>query len=105
MKKLSLILGLCLLFFVLQAQTQTFVYSKTGEKVVLEKNDNIQYIHFVPNVDAKNKENLLSLLKGFTTFVDMVTPEIYRCDLSGKQVSNFTNMIKNSDIDRILKKL
>ena len=46
MKKISLILGLCLLFFVLQAQTQTFVYSKTGEKVVLEKNDNIRYVHF-----------------------------------------------------------
>ena len=40
MKKLSLFLGICLAFFMLQAQTQTFVYSQEGEKVVFEKNYN-----------------------------------------------------------------
>jgi len=46
MKKLLLLFGICLALFMLRAQTQTFVYSLEGEKVVLEKNDNIQYVHF-----------------------------------------------------------
>jgi len=47
MKKLLLLFGFCLaLLFMLRAQTQTFVYSLEGEKVVLEKNDNISVCAF-----------------------------------------------------------
>jgi len=52
MKKLSLFLGLCLAFYMLQAQTQTFVYTENGEKIVFERNDNIRYVHFAPNVNV-----------------------------------------------------
>ena len=75
MKKLLLLFGICLALFMLRAQTQTFVYSTNGEKILFERNDNIKYVHFKPNADTKGKENALNLLRGFTTLVDMVTPD------------------------------
>ena len=55
MKKLLLLFGICLTLFMLRAQTQTFIYSLEGEQILFERNDTIQYIHFVPNIDAKKK--------------------------------------------------
>lgn len=85
-------------FFMLQAQNQTFVYAINGEKILLEQNDNIKYVHFVPNSDAKSIESAVNELSAFTSQVVMITPEIYRCDLSGKSVANFNNKIENLDI-------
>jgi len=95
MKKLLHLIALCLLFSILQAQNQTFVYSTNGEKILFERNNNIKYVHFVPNADAKGKETVLNVFRGFTTVVDMVTPGIYRCELAGKNRENFTNVIEN----------
>ena len=98
MKKLLHLLALCLLLPLLQAQTHSFVYSLEGEKILFERNDHIQYVHFKPNADTKGKEDVLNVLRGFTSLVEMVTPEIYRCDLSGKQISNFIAATKDIDM-------
>ncbi|MCL2312147.1 MAG: hypothetical protein FWC41_10515 [Firmicutes bacterium] len=58
MKKLLFLFALGLLFLALQAQTQTFIYSIEGEPVLLERNDTVQYIHFIPNADTKGMEDV-----------------------------------------------
>ena len=98
MKKLLHLIALCLLFSILQAQNQTFVYSTNGEKILFERNDNIKYVHFTPNADTKGKETVLNVFRGFTTVVDMVTPGIYRCDLNYSNIHIFLPKIINQVI-------
>ena len=98
MKKLWLLLGLLMAFIILQSQPQTFVYSLNGEKILFEKNEQIQYVHFVPNADAKSIETSLDEIKKITSSIDTITPNIYRCHLSGKGLTNFINNIKNNEV-------
>ena len=60
MKKLLLLLAFCLQFFLLQAQTQTFIYSKTGNQIFFNRNDTIQYVHFVPDAGTRGLGNILN---------------------------------------------
>jgi len=82
MKKQLFFLGIILQFFVLRAQSQTFVYSMEGEVVLLEQNDTIQYVHFAPDAGSKAMETVLTNLETLASRIDMVTPEIYRYDLN-----------------------
>ena len=98
MKKLLLLFGACLAFFMLQAQNQTFVYSKNGEQILFERNDTIQYVHFVPDAGTRDLQNVLDDLGALTSHIDMLTTEIYRCDLTGKSIANFINYIEEGDL-------
>jgi len=95
MKKLLFLFAFCLAFFMLQAQTQTFIYSLEGEQILFEQNEAVYYLHFVPDDGSKAMETVLNNLEPLATHIEMIAPEIYRCDLSGKNVTNFIYTTEN----------
>jgi len=96
MKRLLVILGIFLQFFLLQAQTQTFLYSKSGEQILFNKNDTIQYVHFVP--ETKGMGTVLNNLWTLSHRIDTITSDIFRCDLTGKSITAFISAAEKTDI-------
>lgn len=79
----------------LQAQTETFFYAQNGKQILFEKNNNIRYVHFVSDIDTTTKETALAAIEMVSLSVEKIGANIYRCNLSESQISNFDDVISD----------